>query len=245
MRSVSYQRKVCWLIICMCIAPPLLGNGSVNIFPGSFLYGPSRIKGNFQFLGVGWDWVHSVRRPLIGLLYQLRMIDDDECGAVGGMRICRGNRSTWRKPAPVPLCPPQIPHTRIIYLLWSAIYFVVNFTILLRYYDTSIHRYFDTTSKHRAGWSSGNALELYSRDYRFESRQWSPLSWLRFFMDFLSPYRENFWQIRSNWSFNRRPSVRRYPAQSRHWKRPRKPRTCIIRRRMTGRFMHREGSGQK
>jgi hypothetical protein len=59
---------------------------------------------------VGWDWVHLVRRPLIGLLYQHRMIDDDECGAVGGMRIGRGNRSTRRKPAPVPLCPPQIPH---------------------------------------------------------------------------------------------------------------------------------------
>jgi hypothetical protein len=35
--------------------------------------------------------------------------DDDECGAVGGMRIGRGNHSTRRKPAPVPLCPPQIP----------------------------------------------------------------------------------------------------------------------------------------
>jgi hypothetical protein len=34
----------------------------------------------------------------------------DECGAVGGMRIGRGNRSTRRKPASVPLCPPQIPH---------------------------------------------------------------------------------------------------------------------------------------
>jgi hypothetical protein len=30
--------------------------------------------------------------------------------AVGGMRIGRGNRSTPRKPAPVPLSPPQIPH---------------------------------------------------------------------------------------------------------------------------------------
>jgi hypothetical protein len=28
---------------------------------------------------------------------------------IGGM-IGRGNRSTWRKPAPVPLCPPQTPH---------------------------------------------------------------------------------------------------------------------------------------
>jgi hypothetical protein len=42
--------------------------------------------------------------------YQPRMRDDDECGAVGGMRIGRGNRTTRRKPAPVPLCPPQIPH---------------------------------------------------------------------------------------------------------------------------------------
>jgi hypothetical protein len=37
------------------------------------------------------------------------MIDDDY-GAVGGMRIGRGNQSTRRKPAPVPLCAPQIPH---------------------------------------------------------------------------------------------------------------------------------------
>jgi hypothetical protein len=46
----------------------------------------------------------------VGLLYQPRMFDDDDYGAVGGMRIRRGNRSTRRKPAPVPLCPPQIPH---------------------------------------------------------------------------------------------------------------------------------------
>jgi hypothetical protein len=45
----------------------------------------------------------------VGLWYQLRMIDDDY-GAFGGMRIGRGNRSTRRNPASVPLCPPQIPH---------------------------------------------------------------------------------------------------------------------------------------
>jgi hypothetical protein len=47
-----------------------------------------------------------------GLLYQPRMIDDDDddYGAVGGIRIGRGNRSTRRKPVPVPLYPPQIPH---------------------------------------------------------------------------------------------------------------------------------------
>jgi hypothetical protein len=42
------------------------------------------------------------------------MIDDGNCGAIGRMMIGRGNRSTQRKPSPVPLCPPQIPydHTR-------------------------------------------------------------------------------------------------------------------------------------
>jgi hypothetical protein len=60
--------------------------------------------------GMGRDLVHLVHLPLIGLLYQPLMIYDDECGAVSGMRIGRGNWSTWRKPALVPLCPPQITH---------------------------------------------------------------------------------------------------------------------------------------
>jgi hypothetical protein len=42
-----------------------------------------------------------------GLLYQPQMLDDGDCGAIGGMKIGRGNRN---KPAPAPLCPPQIPH---------------------------------------------------------------------------------------------------------------------------------------
>jgi hypothetical protein len=39
-----------------------------------------------------------------GLLYKLQMIDEDDCGAIGGMKIGRGNRSIRRKPAPAPLC---------------------------------------------------------------------------------------------------------------------------------------------
>jgi hypothetical protein len=35
-------------------------------------------------------------------------VDYDD-GEIGGM-IGRENQSTWRKPAPVLLCPPQIPH---------------------------------------------------------------------------------------------------------------------------------------
>jgi hypothetical protein len=45
-----------------------------------------------------------------GLLYQPRMIGDGDCGEICGMKIGRGNQSTRRKPAPAPLCPPQIPH---------------------------------------------------------------------------------------------------------------------------------------
>jgi hypothetical protein len=45
-----------------------------------------------------------------------RMADDDECEAVGGMGFGRGNRGTQRKPAPLALCPPKIPHD----LAWAG-----------------------------------------------------------------------------------------------------------------------------
>jgi hypothetical protein len=35
---------------------------------------------------------------------------DYDDGEIYGIMIGRGNRSTRRKPAPVPLCPPQTPH---------------------------------------------------------------------------------------------------------------------------------------
>jgi hypothetical protein len=54
------------------------------------------------------NWVHSALGPPIGLLCQLRGDYDD--GEIGGMIIARGNRSTRRKPAPVPLCRSQTPH---------------------------------------------------------------------------------------------------------------------------------------
>jgi hypothetical protein len=47
-----------------------------------------------------------------GLLYQPKLIDD-ECGAIGGMKIGRAKRSTRHNPAPVPLFPPQIPRDQI------------------------------------------------------------------------------------------------------------------------------------
>jgi hypothetical protein len=77
-----------------------------------------RRKSFFIFLDCRGN-VHFVRRSLICLLFQPRMIDD-ECGAFGGMRIGRGKGSVRRKPTPVPLCPPQIPHDLTWYRNWAA-----------------------------------------------------------------------------------------------------------------------------
>jgi hypothetical protein len=49
-------------------------------------------------------WWGGTKSPLgtaatSGVLYKPQMIDDDDCGAIGGMKIGRGNRSTRRKPA--------------------------------------------------------------------------------------------------------------------------------------------------
>jgi hypothetical protein len=52
-----------------------------------------------------------------GLLDKPQMKDEDDCGAIDGMKIGIGNRSTRRKPAPAPLCPPQIPVQWNIYPL--------------------------------------------------------------------------------------------------------------------------------
>jgi hypothetical protein len=41
----------------------------------------------FKMYLIGWDWVHLARLSLIGLLYQPRMIDDDESGGVGGREL--------------------------------------------------------------------------------------------------------------------------------------------------------------
>jgi hypothetical protein len=58
---------------------------------------------------VDWDFVSPLgTAATIGLLYQPQMTDDGDYGAIGGMKIDRGNRSTGRKPVPVPFCPPQI-----------------------------------------------------------------------------------------------------------------------------------------
>jgi hypothetical protein len=55
-------------------------------------------------------------------LYEYSMADRmiNECEAVCGMRVSWGNWSTFRKPAPVPLCPLQIPEIGPGLLQWET-----------------------------------------------------------------------------------------------------------------------------
>jgi hypothetical protein len=65
---------------------------------------------------VSWGWVRlspfdasTINWPLVAIPDDNDDGDDDEeCAAVSGMRIGRGNRSAMRKLAPVTLCSPQI-----------------------------------------------------------------------------------------------------------------------------------------
>jgi hypothetical protein len=75
----------------------------------NYLWLFSRISTNFFLIRMGvveYKWMHSARR-LIALIVPTPA--DYEDGEFRGMMIGRGNRSTRSKPAPVPLCPTQIP----------------------------------------------------------------------------------------------------------------------------------------
>jgi hypothetical protein len=61
-------------------------------------------------IGIMWSGVHL--GPLDTAATNRHIVSasgDYDDGDIGGM-IGRGNRSTRRKPAPMPLCPPQTPH---------------------------------------------------------------------------------------------------------------------------------------
>jgi hypothetical protein len=62
--------------------------------------------------GVGWDWAHLVRWPLLGLLYQPQTIDDDVWNSRWNENW-QGKPSNGRIPVLAPLCPPEIPHGMI------------------------------------------------------------------------------------------------------------------------------------
>jgi hypothetical protein len=81
------------------------------------ILGLGRLHEAFRFISVTrsrtvgktpWTGDQLVARPLL-----TAKGDCDDDGEDGGMNgFGRGNRSTPRKPAPTPLCPPQIPLAR-------------------------------------------------------------------------------------------------------------------------------------
>jgi hypothetical protein len=64
----------------------------------------------FLLFSVGWDLCPFRTAVTTVLLYQPQIIDYGNCGATGGIKTGRGNRSTRRKPVPALIWPPQIPH---------------------------------------------------------------------------------------------------------------------------------------
>jgi hypothetical protein len=71
----------------------------------------------------------AINRPIVPAL------GDYDDGEIDGIMIGRGNRSTRRKPAPVPLCPPQTPHaarTRTRATAFTACY-KDSFTLLFTF----------------------------------------------------------------------------------------------------------------
>jgi hypothetical protein len=61
----------------------------------------------FFWYSEGWSPIGSTRH--CGQQWPIVPAPGDYDGEIGGM-IGRGNRSTRRKPDPVPLCPPQSPY---------------------------------------------------------------------------------------------------------------------------------------
>jgi hypothetical protein len=71
---------------------------------------------NFFLVSCGGARLSPLGKPTtVWPIVPARMIDDDECGTVGAVRIGKGNRNTRRKSAAVPLCPPEMAHD----LTWS------------------------------------------------------------------------------------------------------------------------------
>jgi hypothetical protein len=63
------------------------------------------------------NWIHSASRPFTGLLYLSRVIVKMDNLV---QWIMAGETEVRRKPAPVPLCPPQIPLDQTRARTWAA-----------------------------------------------------------------------------------------------------------------------------
>jgi hypothetical protein len=72
---------------------------------------PKALHGNTKACGIVGSSPNSVHSATVVIYRPIVPAPGDyDDGEIGGMMIGRGNRSIRRKPAPVPLCPPQTPH---------------------------------------------------------------------------------------------------------------------------------------
>jgi hypothetical protein len=85
----------------LCLYSPISGLGRLHETFRFISVTRSRTVGS-----IPWTGDQLVARPLLTAQGDC----DDEVGGMNGFG--RGNRSTRRKPAPTPLCPPQIPLAR-------------------------------------------------------------------------------------------------------------------------------------
>jgi hypothetical protein len=98
--------------VCVCVCEAIgtaatPGLISIPCEEGHFPLHALRLRLLFFFLLVGWNFGYCGHYwPIVPAPGD----SDGDCGEIGGMKIGRRNRSTRRKPASAPLCPPQIPH---------------------------------------------------------------------------------------------------------------------------------------
>jgi hypothetical protein len=84
---------LCYVDLLSIVTCLVLQHDSLNL-PRNYIF-------FFTFFSLIWGRVRLSplnTKATTGLLYQPRMMDGGECGAIGDMRIIRRNRSTRRKP---------------------------------------------------------------------------------------------------------------------------------------------------
>jgi hypothetical protein len=102
-KDKSYSQIWCDRAIQICVDTERHCKlGSTHpLYPSSHVFLIGIVGGGVQLGPLG---IAATNRPIVP------SPGDYDDGEIGGMMIGRRNRSTRRKPTPVPLCPPQIPH---------------------------------------------------------------------------------------------------------------------------------------
>jgi hypothetical protein len=75
----------------------------------------------FFLIRIVGGWVQTGSTQRVGHFWPFDLPRVLEDGKFGAMKIGRGNLNTRRKPAPAPLCPPQIPRDQIRAWTWAAV----------------------------------------------------------------------------------------------------------------------------